>query len=325
MGDDPKIDRSIHFDYTTISGSFFTQVRKMSDDYRGLAVFVAVVEAGSLSAAGRRLKLSTSVVSHHVSKLENKLGVPLFFRSTRSMTLTSEGQKVIEAAKRMVAAGEEALDALSDDSDQPVGSLRITLPAFGTNSAMHAAIWSFAKAHPMVAFSLHSSDRPVDLVREGYDLAIRLGRLTDSTLKSRRIGTFHRKIVATPAYLNSRPKISSLEDLAECDFISLATVPDTITVRHNDEDVKMTLQNIRLEVDAVTAGRAAVLAGLGLMSLPLNEIDTDLQTGALVEVSREWQLPSFGIYAVWPDAGPQKKLTRRLIDFLIDQRDGLAG
>lgn len=297
----------------------------MSDDYRGLAVFVAVVEAGSLSAAGRRLKLSTSVVSHHISKLENKLGVSLFFRSTRSMTLTSEGHKIIEAAKRMVVAADEAIDALADEADQLVGYLRITLPAFGTNSGMHTAIWSFAKAHPMVAFSLHSSDRPVDLVREGYDLAIRLGRLSDSTLKSRRIGTFHRKIVAAPEYLSSRPAMSTLDDLAECDFISLATVPDTMTVRYKDEDTKVTLQNIRLEVDAVTAGRAAVLAGLGLMSLPLNEIRDDLQTGALVEVSREWRLPSFGIFAVWPDAGPQKKLTRRLIDFLGDQKDDLAG
>ncbi|MFV1564812.1 MULTISPECIES: LysR family transcriptional regulator [Phaeobacter] len=297
----------------------------MSDDYRGLAVFVAVVEAGSLSAAGRRLKLSTSVVSHHISKLENKLGVSLFFRSTRSMTLTSEGQKIIEAAKRMVAAGDEAIDALSDDSDQPVGSLRITLPAFGTNSAMHAAIWGFAKAHPMVAFSLHSSDKPVDLVREGYDLAIRLGQLSDSTLKSRRIGTFHRRIVAAPEYLKSRQRLDTLEDLSECDFISLATLPDTMMVRYNDEDVKVTLQNIRLEVDTVTAGRAAVLAGLGLMSLPLNEIDADLKSGALVEVSRKWQLPAFGIYAVWPDAGSQKKLTRRLIDFLVEQKGSFAG
>ena len=98
-----------------------------------------------------------------------------------------------------------------------------------------------------------------------------------------------------------------------------------MTIGDKGEDVKVTLQSIRLEVDAVTAGRSAVLAGLGLMSLPLNEIARDLQTGALVEVSREWQLPSFGIYAVWPDAGPQKKLTRRLIDFLVAQKDNLAG
>lgn len=291
----------------------------MSDDYRGLAIFVTVHEAGSFSAAGRRLKLSTSVISHHISKLEERLGAPLFFRSTRSLSLTSEGSKILEAAKRMVASGEEALDALSDDSDQPVGALRITMPAFGLNSDLHTAVWQFAKAHPMVAISLHSSDIQVDMVRDGYDLAIRLGQLSDSSLKNRRIGTFHRKIVASPEYLKSRSKIATLNDLAEADFISLAMVPDTLTVRHKNEDVTITLQNTRLEVDAITAGRAAVLEGLGLMHLPLNEIENDLASGDLVEVSPQWKLPSFGIYAVWPDAGPQKKLTRRLIDYLAEK------
>lgn len=290
----------------------------MSDNYRGLAVFVAVHEAGSFSAAGRRMKISTSVVSHHISKLETTLGTPLFFRSTRSLNLTAEGQKILEAARRMVAAGEEAMDALSDESEQPVGALRISMPAFGLNSTLHSAVWTFAKAHPMVALSLHSSDKPVNLVRDGFDLAIRLGRLADSTLKSRRIGTFHRKIVGSPEYLANRPKIKDLSELAECDFVSLSMVPDTMTVRQDDEDITITLQNVRLEVDAVTAGRAAVLEGLGLMSLPLNEIENDLKSGALVEVSKRWQLPSFGIFAVWPDSGPQKKLTRRLIDHLAD-------
>lgn len=292
----------------------------MSDTYRGLAIFVAVHDAGSFSAAGRRMKLSTSVVSHHISKLEATLGTALFFRSTRSLTLTAEGQKILAAAKRMVTAGEEAMDALSDESEQPVGALRISMPAFGLNSTLHSAVWAFAKAHPMVALSLHSSDKPVDLVREGFDLAIRLGILADSNLKSRRIGTFHRKIVASPEYLASRPKIKDLNDLVACDFISLSMVPDTITVRQDGEDFNITLQNVRLEVDAVTAGRAAVLAGLGLMSLPLNEIEEDLASGALVEVSDCWQLLSYGIYAVWPDSGPQKKLTRRLIDHLTDQK-----
>ncbi|MFN3172295.1 MAG: LysR family transcriptional regulator [Hyphomicrobiales bacterium] len=291
----------------------------MSDDYRALAVFAAVHGAGSFSAAGRRLKLSTSVVSHHISKLEKRLGVSLFYRSTRSLALTSEGQKILDAAQRMVAAGEEALDALSDESEQPIGALRITMPAFGMNSSLHTSVWRFAKQHPMVAISLHSSDKPVDLVREGYDLAIRLGRLGDSTLKNRRIGTFDRKIVTAPVYLNNRPKITELNDLAESDFISLAMLPDTMTIRERDHDVTLTLQNIRLEVDTVTAGRAAVLQGLGIMILPLDEIEDDLKTGALVEVSRKWSLPRFGVYAVWPDSGPRKKLTRRLIDFLAEQ------
>lgn len=106
----------------------------MIDDFKGLAVFVAVTESGSFSAAGRRLNLSTSVVSHHVSRLESKLGVSLFFRSTRALSLTSEGHKILDAAKRMVSAGSEAIDALAGEIDQPVGALRMTIPAFGQYS-----------------------------------------------------------------------------------------------------------------------------------------------------------------------------------------------
>ena len=292
----------------------------MSDAYRGLAIFVAVHNAGSFSAAGRRLRLSTSVVSHHVSKLEDRLGVPLFFRSTRSLSLTSDGHRILEAAHRMVAAGEEALDALADDSEQPVGALRITLPAFGLNSDIHQAIWQFAKRHPMVALSIKSSDRVIDLVSEGYDLAIRLGQLSDSTLKSRRIGSFHRKLVAAPAFLDEAGPVRDLDDLITRDFVSLDMTPDAVTLTRNGEEVTVVPETYRLEVDTVIAGKAAVLAGLGIMSLPFHEIEAELQTGALLDVLPDWQLPVLGIFAVWPDSGQQKNLTRRLIDFLVENK-----
>ncbi|MFK7753023.1 MAG: LysR family transcriptional regulator [Sedimentitalea sp.] len=290
----------------------------MSDTYRGLAVFVAVAEAGSFSAAGRRLKLSTSVVSHHVSKLEARLDVPLFFRSTRSLSLTSEGRQILGSARRMVAAADEALDALSDHGSQPVGALRITLPAFGTSSPVHQAVWRFAHTYPMVALSVHSNDRPVDLVAQGYDLAIRLGTLTDSALKNRRIGVFHRKLVAAPKYLDRHPPIETLDALMASDFLALAMLRTSFTISRGGEDVTVAPHNIRLELDSVTTCKAATVAGLGVAHLPLDEIEPELQTGKLVEVLPDWSLPSFGIYAVWPDSGPQKKLTRRLIDFLAD-------
>lgn len=314
------LDRADLFDYPANHEISFRRIGKMSDDYRGLAIFVAVHDAGSFSAAGRRLKLSTSVVSHHVSKLEERLGVPLFFRSTRSLSLTSEGHRILEAARRMVAAGQEALDALADDSEQPVGTLRITLPAFGLNSDTHQAIWRFARQHPMVALSVKSSDRMVDLVSEGYDLAVRLGQMSDSTLKSRRIGSFHRKLVAAPSYVDDRGPVRDLNDLISRDFVLLDMTPRPIKLLRMDEEVTVVPETYRLEVDTVVAGKAAVLAGLGIMSLPLHEIEAELQSGALVDVLPDWQLPVLGIFAVWPDAGQQKNLTRRLIDFLVESK-----
>lgn len=291
----------------------------MIDDYRGLAIFVAVADAGSLSAAGRRLKLSTSVVSHHLSRLEAKLGVTLFFRSTRSMSLTSEGQAALGPARRMVAAGEEALEAMSIGQDDPVGALRISMPAWGERSQLKRALWEFARQHPMVAISLHSSDTPVDLIREGFDLAIRLGTLSDSALKNRRIGDFELALVAAPDYLATRPPIKTLEDLAACDFVAISIVPDAITLHNGDQVITFEPENFRLEVNTISSAKSAVLAGLGVRQLPLGDIAEDLTSGRLVRVLPEWRLPVKGIYAVWPDSGPQKALTRRLIDFFLEQ------
>lgn len=290
----------------------------MIEDYRGLAVFVAVADAGSLSAAGRRLKLSTSVVSHHLSRLEAKRGVTLFFRSTRSMSLTPEGHAALAPARRMIAAGQEALDALGAGSAEPVGALRITMPAWGERMRLRQALWDFARRHPMVAISLHSSDAPADLIKDGFDLAIRLGTLADSSLKSRRIADFQRVLVASPDYLASRAAVGTLEELAACDFIAISLLPDAMTLACDGRSVSFQPENVRLEVDTIASAKSAILAGLGVQHLPLGEVEEEIASGSLVRVLPQWSLPDLGVYAVWPDIGPQKTLTRRLIEFFLD-------
>lgn len=291
----------------------------MIEDYRSLAVFVAIADTGSLSAAGRRLKLSTSVVSHHLSRLEERQGVTLFFRSTRSMSLTPEGHAALEPARRMVAAGEEALDALGADSDEPVGALRITMPAFGERSPLRKALWAFTRQHPMVSISLLSSDAPADLIKDGLDLAIRLGTLADSSLKNRRIGEFRRQMVASPAYLATRPAPRTPEDLAGCDFLSVARLRPVITLHRDGQSVSFEPERVRIEVNSVSAAKSAIMSGLGIWHLPRSEIEEELAEGTLVAILPEWELPVLGVYAVWPDSGPQKALTRRLIDFFLNE------
>lgn len=292
----------------------------MIDDYRSLAVFNAVADAGSFSAAARHLRLSTSVVSHHVSKLEARLGVTLLFRSTRSLSLTPEGSLIRDAVRRMVQSGEEAIDLLADEADQPVGALRVAIPAFGGQGAVQEGIWAFARAYPMVALSLSSSDTQVDLFKDGFDLAIRVGNLADSSLKSRRIGEFRRVLVAAPHYLAAQGPVDTIDDLKACDFVGLSMVSDDITLERGGEAVSFAPENVRLEVDSVAAAEAAIRMGLGVQRLPLPGIARDLETGDLVELLPEWRLPELGVYAVWPDSGPQKRLTRLLIDFLADKR-----
>lgn len=295
------------------------------DDFRGLAIFVAVNEAGSFSGAGRRLKLSTSVISHHISKLEENVGAALFFRSTRSLSLTPEGQAILPSARAMVSAADEALDILSATSDTPIGALRVTLPAFGERSPLQRSILRFAREHPMVAVSMHTSDYPVDLVKEGFDLAIRLGVLENSALMSTRIGSFERKLVASADYLAGRAKIKTPEDLRACDFISVTMLSDKITLLRKGQEFSFVPENVRLEVHSVASAKTAALEGLGLQRLPATEVDAEIAAGVLTHVLPQWSLPELGVYAVWPDIGPQKKLTRRLIDFMKKEQKQRAG
>lgn len=295
----------------------------MVDDYRSLAVFVAIADTGSLSAAGRKLKVSTSVISHHLSRLEERQGVTLFFRSTRSLSLTPEGRLALDPARRMVAAGEEALDAINVGSGEPVGALHITMPAFGEQSNLHCSLWEFVKNHPMIAISVNSSDAQVDLVKEGIDLAIRLGALRNSTLKSRRIADFKRILVASPDYLREHAPIETVDDLAENDFIAVTQIPTSITLEREGETFTFEPKSTRVEVNAINAAKAAIVAGLGIWHPPAGEVQHELATGRLIQILPEWNLPSMGIYAVWPDTGPQKNLTRLLIDHFLENRTEL--
>ena len=290
----------------------------MMEDYRALGVFVAVVDSGSFSATGRRLKLSTSVVSHHISRLEEKLGVSLFFRSTRSLSLTPEGQLILDSARRMVAAAEEALDELVEVSDQPAGALRIAMPAFGENNVLHRAVWAFTAEHKMVRVTIDYNDSPVDLVKDGFDIAVRLGVMKDSALKSRKVGEFHRALVAAPELVKNHKKINTLDDLITCPFIAITMLPNSITLLNTDgQQVEFEPAQKRVEVNTINAAKSAVVAGLGIQHLPVSEIQEELDCGVLVRVLPKWSLPVLGMYAVWPDSGPQKNLTRRFIDYLV--------
>ncbi|MBX2805138.1 MAG: substrate binding domain-containing protein [Hyphomicrobiales bacterium] len=190
------------------------------------------------------------------------------------------------------------------------------MPAFGERNVVHRAVWSFARTHPMVAISLEGSDTPIDLVKDGFDVAIRLGLLKDSAMKSQKLGEFYRKVVCSPSYLYTRPQIRTLEDLQYCDFISIAMLPDRFQLLRGEEQVDITPQNIRLEVNSISAAKSAVMAGLGIQHLPMGEIQDELAGGELVHILPEWYLPVLGIYAVWPENGPQKFLTKRFIDAL---------
>ncbi len=290
----------------------------MIDDLRALAIFAKVVEEGSFSAAGRSLKLSTSVVSHHISSLEEKLGVTLLYRSTRSLSLTEAGSRLLQDALRMVSAANDGLNAIADMSSEPAGTLRISAPDFLVSSSRESLIWKFARKYPHIHIDLVGTDAPVNLIADGFDIAIRLGELSDSTLKSRKLNTFDRALVASPQYLQNCPKIEHPRDLKHCEFVTAQMLQRSFELRKGEEVVTINPTHSRITVNSVHSAKAAILAGLGIQRLPIREIREDLAEGRLIEILPSWSLPILNVYAIWPASGPKNALVGLLVDFLLD-------
>ena len=289
----------------------------MIDDLRSMAIFATVAETGSFSAAGRRLRLATSGISQHVTKLEDRLGVTLLYRSTRSLSLTSEGKRLLDHAQRMMAAAEDGLNSIVDVSNEPSGSLSVTLPAFMADSVYEQAIWGFVRQHKAVAVTIRYIDRNIDLVAEGVDLALRMGELPDSALRSRRLGSFGRKLVCAPTYLNALPQIGSPDDLKDADFVQMEGLIDQVLLINGEEEKVLHTNRGRVLVDNFAALRSALCAGLGIQRLPVSVATPDLKAGTLVELLHDWSIPDLGTYGVWPDTSRRSSLTRLLVDHIV--------
>ncbi len=187
-----------------------------------------------------------------------------------------------------------------------------------THSPQETAIWRFASRYPNVAITLDSSDAPTNLVAAGFDLAIRLGNLPDSALRSRRIGTFERCLVAAPAYVAGIKPLVVPSDLSRCHFVVLSTHPEKFVLQRADEAVTVQPERSRVLVNSVAAARSAILAGLGVQRLPLSEVQQDLDRGHLVRLLPDWSLPTLNIHAVWPASSDRSRLVRMLLDDLLN-------
>ncbi len=289
----------------------------MIDDLRAMAIFATVAETGSFSAAGRQLRLATSGISQHVTKLEDRLGVTLLYRSTRSLSLTNDGKRLLDHAQRMIAAAEDGLNSIADISNEPAGALTITIPAFMAGSSYEQAIWGFVREHQAVAITIRYLDRNFDLVVEGIDLALRMGELPDSALRSRRLGCFGRKLVCAPSYLKSLPRMKTPDDLIRADFVAMEGLADQVVLLKGKEEKVLHTTRGRVLVDSFAALRSALCAGLGIQRLPASVADPDLRSGALVEMLPDWSIPDLGTYGVWPDTSRRSSLTRLLIDHIV--------
>jgi len=295
------------------------------DRFRELETFVSVVETGSFVRAAEQLRISKSAASRIVSDLEERLGGRLLQRTTRQLSLTEAGQAYFERCKQLLAEISEADDAVASLSSQVVGLLKVNAPlTFGT---LHLApLWGeFLKRYPQVRLDVSLNDRIVDLVSEGFDLAVRItSQLQDSSLISRKLASSRIVMCASPDYLDQRGTPQSLAELATHDFIGYSywASGDTIHLESGElhEGIKV---SPRLRVNNGDTCRAAALAGLGIIFQPTFIVGQDLLSGELVEILEEWHTGEVGVYAVYPVRRHLSGKVRVMVDFLAAAFQGM--
>jgi DNA-binding transcriptional LysR family regulator len=286
-----------------------------------MEAFVRVTESRSFSQAARRLRSSKSVVSRLVSSLEAELGVRLFNRTTRSLTLTEAGQGYYERCARILADIDEANASVSQLQAAPRGRLRINAPMSFGFLHLAPAIPDFLARYPEVEVDMTMNDRFVDLVEDGFDLAVRIGRLADSSLVARKLAPMRRVVCASPAYLEARGTPASPEDLAAHDCLCYSNMALSDEWRFASLDGRAWPVEVkgRLRTNNGDALRAAALQGAGLAYLPTFIVGGDLQAGTLISLLGDYIPQDSAVHAVYPHSRHLSPKVRAFVDFLADR------
>lgn len=291
------------------------------DNIAAIRMLVRVAEAGSFSAAARQLDIAPSSVSRLISELENDLGVQLFQRTTRKLNLTEAGQLYYDHCSKIIMDLDEARLAVARGG-KPSGILRITAPAAIARELLICVIPEFLDTYPGVRVVMSPTDYIVDLVETGIDVAIRVGRLSDSTLKARKLGDSKRVICASPAYLKKHGTPKHPKDLEQHNCITFRDHPGTNIWQFKGEDgpikVKATGNFFARGSDAIIA---AALAGMGFILMPDWNMGVEIENKQLRVVLKDYPL-SPSTSPIWAMHAHQRHVppkVRVFIDFLIEQ------
>ncbi|KQP02740.1 LysR family transcriptional regulator [Methylobacterium sp. Leaf93] len=294
----------------------------MRDKFDGVQIFVEAVEAGGFARAADRLSLSRSAVGKAVARLEERLGVRLFQRTTRTQSLTEAGQQFYEHCLRAVAELRTGEALLESGRQEVAGRLRISMPVLLGRRCAAPILIDYAKAHPKLELELNFSDRVIDLIADGFDLGLRFGALgNNSSLRARRLVTERMVLCAAPSYLDARGRPEELADLAGHDALAYARGDRGYVWRLPDAGGVLVpvSPHARLRFDDVEVILAAAKAGLGLCWLAHWLIRDSLQAGELVQLWADRPYATMDCYAVWPAARYLPLRSRLAIDALASR------
>ncbi|VWB31305.1 LysR family transcriptional regulator [Burkholderia lata] len=292
-----------------------------TDRFQGILAFVQAVECGSFSVASRQLGQSPSSVGKAVARLEGRLGVRLFKRTTRRMTLTDEGEAYHEKCLRALAELDQAESALAERHLTPTGRVRIALPVLYGRIRVLPVLNGLAERHAALDLDMLFSNRTVDLVEQNIDLAVRIGRLEDSTSQvARPLGEQALRLCAAPGYLDRYGTPSSRETLGDHHCIALlrGEAEEAWQFSGDANRGKRQPWQARLRLSDVAAVKDAVLAGLGLAQLPGWFVEDDIRAGRLVAVLPDAQPEPLPIHVLWSKTTRMTARLRVTIDALVE-------
>ncbi|QIE23390.1 HTH-type transcriptional regulator DmlR [Caballeronia sp. SBC1] len=306
------------FDFFTPNLGALAFERTLMDRFKQIETFVAVVAKGSLSAAAQAEGVAPAVIGRRLDALEERLGVKLLVRTTRRLTLTFEGSAFLEDCQRVIHDMQSAEASVSAGGVKASGHLRVSAPAGFGRRHVAALVPVFTSMHPDVSITLDLTDRMVDLVNEGFDCAVRLGELPDSSLVSLKLGENRRVCVASPEYLRARGAPVDLDALAQHNCLPLGASANQQRGWVFQKDGKVVQMRVSgtMECSDGAVLHEWCLAGYGLAWRSWWEVGDDIAQGRLISVLDAFAAPPIGIHAVFPQRRHLPLRVRLFLDLL---------
>lgn len=287
------------------------------DLFSSMRMYVAVVDGGSFASAADKLDISRAMVSKQIQKLEEHLGTRLLNRTTRRLSLTETGREFYERSTQIMTDVEEAEQVAGQMNRTPQGVLRVTIPLSYGQHRLATIIGDYTQAYPKVQLDISLSDRKVDLIEDGFDLAVRIGVMPQSDLIARKIGGVRSIVCASPAYIARHGAPQAPAELSSHACLGYTLTGSGADWRFETPDGPLVVPIAGpIRADNGDIIRLAALSGAGILFQPHFIVGDDLAAGRLVQLLPEWQSAELGVYAVYPSRKHLSAKVRTFVDFL---------